>query len=595
MSKFFITNNSKIFRDIKDLVEESAYRVSFEYNKEELGVLTTQKLTFENQNGAKCDCGFALVTGTMIWDEGNAIDADTLQKIHTSFTGDVNSIRKRALGNYAVAVLKENSLYVFGEIPGFYNIYYYHVGKDWLLSNSLYDMAMVLHENLTLNKLALIEASVQDGNLLSDTLYNEVGRLSGFNFLKITKETFEIVEEEHLYSLAKGTLDEKVKRYTDISVSNARKIADAYGIPAVSMTGGLDARMVMSSFLAADVRPHLYYGTGNSLLTNTFQEDKNIDKIFSQKFGLTFYDRSWATPDPMDKYWDKYLKLYGFCYSVYAGSDAVIESIKDIPCKLFTYGYCGELLRNLPWIEARKKDYFTLDEYIDEFYVPKSVKDKIVQPEEYVNFIRNKQLRICKYYHLDPNHIANEDIFYLSLERRKSSDAKMLNFINFVKCCCLPLGQYEGIVSGRVTCKEAEDSKFMLHCLHSLRPEVLDVPVFSHCTMREFYRETMSLTPQNNMNNAKEIKATRKNKIKTILKTNMPFLVKLKRMLIKPKSAWRHPKDEHICNYIQFLFSKYDTYDIINSRKFEDIRRLNKYVMMIYAVKKIKEFAKNSR
>ena len=34
---------------------------------------------------------------------------------------------------------------------------------------------------------------------------------------------------------------------------------------------------------------------------------------------------------------------------------------------IMTFGFGGELYRNLPWIENRTKSYFNVDEFIDEY------------------------------------------------------------------------------------------------------------------------------------------------------------------------------------------------------------------------------------
>lgn len=580
MSKFFITNKIDIYQKVEKLVDNSEYKEAFNYSGDGIYAISTRKLAIDNQNGVKCDNGFAIVTGTMAWGNGEPIKAETLTKIYNRFIKDVNQIRQAAIGNYAASIYKEDELYVFGEAIGFYNIYYYQGKKEWLVSNSLYDMAVVLGDKLSQNMLAITEATVQDGILLDETYYNEIHRLSGFNYLKITDRCINVIEESLLYPMAVGTLKEKAKRYASLARDYGVKMSEAYGTPCISMTGGLDARIVLSTYLSAGVKPHLYYGVGNSFITNTYNEDKEIDKLFSEKFGLVFHEESWKTPEPFNKCWDYYLGLYGFLFGTYGGSEGVLESINNNPCDLFTFGYCGELLRNLPWIEVRQKPFFTLDEYISEFYVTPSVLNEIEKPEEYIAYIRNKQIRICEMYNLNPNHIANEDIFYLSLERRKSADSIMLNLVNFMKYCCYTIGEYGHLLAGRITVNEAFNSSFMLHCLDSLKSEVLDIPVFSHCTMRDFYRKTMTLSPQ-----VKPL--TNYQKMKGLVKKCFPFIPQILNKTIRKGKSWRFAVDESIYEEIQTFCNKYDDYTIVKPNNFDDKRRLLGYVSKIYALKSI--------
>lgn len=581
MSKFFITNDSTLFGKIKNGVEASKYKISFECCDSEVYSLSTKKLAVDNENGIRCDDGFVIVTGTMAWGGGDPINCQSLLKIYEDFRDDVNVVRKKSIGNYAAILYKNHTLYVFGEIAGFYNIYYYNEKGKWLVSNSLFDMAAALKGSITLNKMALVEASVQDGILLGDTYLNEINRLSGFNHIVITNNELKVITEEWDYPMSTGSLEDKVINFANLQRNYGLRMSKAYGAPSISMTGGLDARMTMSSYLAAGVKPHLYYGIGNSFITNTFNEDKEIDEIFSNKFGLPFYKESWSTPEPLDKYWISNLEKYGFYYDTYAGSNDVVESIKNNPNILFTYGYCGELYRNLPWIEERKKEFFTLDEYINEVYITPQVKEMVVDIEAYYTFISDKQEKICRYYHLDPNHIASEDIFYLSLERRKSADSAMLNHVNLIKYCCYTIGQYESLAAGRVTCKEAENSGFMLRCLDALCPEVLDVPVFSHCTMRSFNRETMTLSPQTAV--SKSVGKSLKEFIKRVL----PFAVNIYRIVHGDKNHTRFDSDKANSLTIMNLYNRYDKYKIVNGVKFNDLRRLVNYIMKVYALDKL--------
>lgn len=588
MSKFFITNNQGLSQRIMQDVEESAYQASFVFNEDGIYAVSTKKLAVDNVNGKRCGDGFTIVTGTLSYGNGMPVNETTLHRIYQEFENNVNFIRQDCLGNYGISIYKNKVLYVFGEIPGFYNIYYYKKDNDWLISNSLYDIAIVLKDRITLNKMALLESIVQEGILLGDTYFNEIHRLCGFNYLRIERESVQVIEDECLYPLAEGSLDNKVKRFTDLLHNYAQKMVLAFGDPAISMTGGLDARMVLSSYLSADANPHLYYGTGNSFITNTYNEDKEIDIAFSEKYGLVFHDEKWGTPIPLDKYWDDYLEIFGFSYDTYAGSKEVNESIINTPCDHFTYGYCGELFRSLPWIESRTKPFFTIDEYAEEFYVPQKLKNEIVEVGEYMSYIKNKISIICEHYLLDPNHIPNEDIFYLSLERRKSADSVMLNHVNLIKYCSYILGQYGCLVAGRVTCEEANDSCFMLHCLDTLYPSVLDVPVFSHCTMRNFYRETMRLNPQNRP-------VSWRDRIKKYVTSRFPRIVSFGRRLLRNKHFGRFPMDEHINNYL-FSFLKDKQYcDGIYIERISDMRRLISYVMKNKAIESVFSIKQNDR
>lgn len=587
MSKFFITNNSVLFKKIQENVDHSEYKTAFQYSKGDVYAITTKKLAFDNQNGTERGGGFAVVTGTMAWREGEPVNAVTLEDVFDSFNGDVDSIRQNAIGNYAASIYKDGVLLVFGEVSGFYNIYYYNVDNTWLVSNSLYEMAVLLREKLTIDTMNIIESTMQDGILWGGTYFHQITRLNGFDHIKIDRNGFRHVIKNYNYPLALSKLEEKVRRYKELSISYAHNMAKAYGKPTIAMTGGLDARMVLASNLAAEQKPDIYYGTGNSFITNTHEEDKQIDEIYSSKFGLNFQKVSWDTPDYINRFWDKYLNLYGFQYELYAASDSVMESMLKSNNQMFQHGQGGELLRNLPWIESRSIDYFTLDEYLMDFYVTPRVRKDVIKVDEYIKHIRGKLEQICKYYDLDINHIANEDVFFLSLERRKTADAIVINCVNFMKYCSYQLVEYENMKVARVGCKDMENSKYMLLCLDAICPDILDVPVFSHQTMREFHRETMSLSSQ--------VKpTTNKEKIKKFVKRYLPLLVKIHHRVNGVKRIWRFDEDGKYYKQTLSLYNEYDNYRLLNYNEIEDARRLVHYVMKVYALNSLNVSSINS-
>ena len=76
MSKFFITNNSELFKKVKRTINESEYQTSFFYEVDNTYAISTRKLAFDNQNGVELDKGFTIVTGTMAWQDGEYKNAD---------------------------------------------------------------------------------------------------------------------------------------------------------------------------------------------------------------------------------------------------------------------------------------------------------------------------------------------------------------------------------------------------------------------------------------------------------------------------------------------------------------------------------------
>lgn len=575
MSKFFITNKKSILGDIRKRVEESSFEIC--YSKEgEISCLTTKKLAVEHINGIDKDNGFITVTGTMIWGDGNRVDGDIINKISEIYDGDINSIRKLCVGNYAVSVADNEKGCVFSDLSGFYDVYYFCQDNSWVISNSLYDLYIVLKSILTLDNLSIVEMIRQYSILNGDTPFHEIKRLRGFDYIKFDKNNIELIEEDHPYPLAKGTFDENVEKYVSFSKSYAEKTYKAYGTPTIAMTGGLDARMLLASYLSIGVKPDLYYGTGDTFITNTIDQDKFIDRQYSKKFDLKLYEESWKTPEPMDKYWEKYLEIFGFNYDVYASSNDVMESVINNPNNYFILGEGGEMLRNQTWIDERNKDYFTIDEYLEDFYVPQDIKDSIVDVDSYMQRIRKKYLDICRYYQIDPCHIASEDIFLLTLERRKTADSVTMNWMNLIRYDSIQMIQYEGLLSARLGYKDTSNARFMLYCQEKLFPEVLDIPIFSHCKMRKFNRDRMMISERFSFKRA----------AKTVIKEVTPSVFTFIRKNYHKDQAHSTSKNTLVFNRTMELYNILNKSELFHIDKFTDQRSLVRYVMFLNAINK---------
>ncbi len=578
MSKFFITNNKSLYRDIKKQVELSPFDICFS-KEDKISCLTTKKLMVDHKNAKEEGNGFVAITGTMVWGDGLRVDDTVLNEIWNTYKGDINEIRKACIGNYAVSIVDNDNGCVFSDLSGFYNIYYYSKNGIWIISNSLYDLYLVLKKELTLDKFSVIEFMRQSSILNGDSQFNEIKRLRGFDYLRFKSDKLECIIDNIKYPHAQGNLKEQVSKYVDFSKDYAAKTYNAFGIPTISMTGGLDARMLLSSYLSIGVKPDIYYGKGNSFLTNTYNQDLNIDRIYRDRFGLQLYESSWATPDPMDQFWDKYLDYFGFSYDIYSSSDAVMESVLNNPNIYFILGEGGEMLRNLPWVDNRNTDYFTLEEFINEYYAPQELADSIVDKNDFLNHIRKKCLDICNYYQINPEHIATEDVFFLTLEHRKTADSQTLNWMNLIRYDSIQMIEYDGLLQTRLGYKDTSNAKFMLHCQNLMYPDVLDVPFFSRCKMRTFDRQTMSLKPMSSIvQNLKE---------KT--RQSMPFLFSFVRKYFYRDAIQRNPINEKVYNRALELYDIFNKQELFNLEKFTDKRYLIKYVMFLYAINKNKK------
>lgn len=575
MSKFFITNNIDISSRIDSVIEASQYEKCFKWSENGIFAFSTKKLKIDNVNASTTNNGFIIVTGTMVWgDDGLRIDRKVLFQVANAFDGSTTSIRKNAIGNYAAVLMRNGTLDILGEATGYYDIFYYNCDGIWVVSNSLYDIAKVLNTRLSVDINNIAEYVIQKSILLGGTFFKEINRLIGFNYIHIDKNNFQIINEEVSYPLSTCSLEKSVEQYKNASIRFAKKMGHAFGKPTQMMTGGLDCRLLLAAELAAGIIPDLYYGSGNSFITNTFDKDLEIDRMYCEKFNLNLINDSWETPTPVDKYWDEYLLLFGFHYSVYGASKNVFESFMKAPNDFHTLGQVGELYRSLPWIDNLSKNYFTIEEYLYTFYIPDNVGE-LLPDVNIKTHLYDKLLRICRLYNLDPMNLALEDVFYLSNERRKVADSVMLNLLNLIKYSSYQHVDYDVMCAGRVKNEYLSDSRFMLHCLNAIYPEVLDIPVFSHCSMRKFNREMMSLNSQ--VNHRKEMIRHRAYWLFGILRW------------VKQHVINNNSKTNVEMNYLIDSLCCIDKFHILNPHARQDKRNVVNYIMLLKALRTLKK------
>ena len=493
MAKFFITNNKDIFNGVVSKIKESPFKMGFIFEHRNLYAVSVKKLFLNNENAWCRGTNMVITTGTPIYKESlyneNILD---------EFDGDVNLFRKNIIGQYAISIKRDDVTIIFCDAIGAYSIYYYNDGVDYLVSNDIIDMAKVLGDRVKSSDINILEEVCQNSILCGDSLYEGIRRLRGYEKILISEKTGFIVEKLPIQKRLLGiSYSECVKELANRFKYKAGVITKVLGNPDIFMTGGLDARISLASYLSIGAKPSLHYGVGDSVITNTKKNDLEIAKIFSHRYNLPFYEEDWSTPSPIDKYWDKYIAKYGVYAKNYAASDCIMKSFESLPNNISTFGYGGELYRNLPWIENRKKKFFTAEEFVDEYYIGGThAKQLTVGVVDYRDMLIGKIKKLCEDYGLDPNRIDNKDNMYLLTEYRSYADTYMLNMMNQMRYSNLLLLEQDCLELTNIPIAYMNYSKFMLDIIKNLYEDVLEVPIFSHCVVRQYDKDKGVLAPE---------------------------------------------------------------------------------------------------
>jgi hypothetical protein len=263
---------------------------------------------------------------------------------------------------------------------------------------------------------------------------------------------------------------------------SAKVINHCFNNKTLCITGGLDSRIVLASLLSQQGKPRLNYGVGDSFLTGTKNRDLEISRMLAKYFDLPLKIMNWHSPQQIDKYWQYYFDKYGFHSLIYGASNNIFESFENMESTEFIdFGYFGENFRNIPWIENIKGDIFTLNQYLDDFYINSDLQLMLPNYKVYRDSLYNRYYTFCLNNSIDPDCILKNQFQILHNEYRKVADSRLLNFTNLL-CYSSSILASEGLIklSEQIEVKDKVNAKFMLKVLSDVFPDILNVPIFSH-------------------------------------------------------------------------------------------------------------------
>jgi len=489
MSKFILSNNINIVQQIVADSCSAGFEVSGKFNGQ-ICYTSFYKLSCKNFNFYAIGNDFISVVGTFIYKGKHGREA--LIAIYDDFSANINSIRDNVIGNCAFIIKKGSLLYVFGEYFGFYDIFYYYKNGLFIISHDLYDLYKGITD-LKINKLNMLEHLALGVNYCGETFFDDVYRLQDNETLIINTSTGSLEKSSlnvNWKNSGSMSYDECVSKISSSLKSIGKTFFDNFGTPALSSTGGLDNRLNLAIFLAIGARPDLYYGVGNSGATNTFSGDLKVNQEFEKSFGTKLNQVSWNNSTPIDKDWEELKNKYGFSSVCYGGARDFFEAYKQIPNSTILFGYMGELYRNLDVWEKRKFKPMSLDEYIEKYLISEFMHNGTKLFDEIAdikNHLYEKLLEVCKKWSINPSMISANDDFLLNLERRRCSDVAILNLMNYHHNCSYIFAQHNVFqILANVDSVAKKQYKFQLDLLKSIYPEVLSVPIFSHCRFQKY-------------------------------------------------------------------------------------------------------------
>lgn len=515
MSKFFATNNAEWYNAIKNNVEKSPFKVSGDYQKDGFYAISTYKLLVENDNFYQNGKDLIIQTGTCVYHEVSGEPA--LKLALENYNGNLESHREDYLGNYGCLIKKGNDIVIFNEGAGFYDVFYYSKDDKWLVGTTVIDIAKVLADIISVNKMNVMEELTRFAIFGNETYFNEIKRLSGDQYLELSSTSLS-VKALNLRINQTCTIDSET-RVKDIAKDMkyvAGVMSKNFGQTTLGCTGGFDSRMTLAAYLSAGIKPKIAYGYGNSRVADSKVGDVEVNKEYSNRYGLDFHLAAWNETHPLDKLWDEYIQKFGRL--IYDGCEDTYSFYTNKDELFLSFGYMGEFYRESDWSKAIEPDNMTLDDYLWKNHADIFNKNIIEACPILLQHWIKKWRKLNEEHGILSDNFKKEDLFWINLAYRHSADSHMVNIINQYKYAHYLMSEIIIIRNSYLNFEEKYNGRFMIKILKELYPDILQVPFFSHCQKMKFNESLMQLEQQYSIRLRSFISSFFPNSIKLFIK-----------------------------------------------------------------------------
>ena len=401
-----------------------------------------------------------------------------------------------------MVVVYKGSLYAISDNLGVHYLYYYanRESGEWMIGTSLYEMAKVAPFTCHVDDFNLIEECYAHSVYGDETIFQEFFKVTGEKLCKVDLKEglFEVLDaSKPQFIVDNRTADEIAmdiaKEFTKYGES--LKTFSGNGGVALCMTGGIDARLTLVALLHTGIKPTLYYGVGNSALTNTKAGDLEVDKMLASKFGLQIYLMNYKNDQKIGANWDSLVEKYGFLDHFSTVTPNLKKEFEAIKEPLQIWNFFGEMFRNVDYIEDNNKAVISIDEILKNHYVSEGCLKPMIgeKYELYRQHIYTKIQSSLNPYLDGAGDLPVEFFVVYDYYRRINCDTHKMNMCNQFRYSLAPLGDWRFLKYMTMTVNERKNARLMLKTMDILYPKVLEIPFFSHQHWREYDKDSIKL------------------------------------------------------------------------------------------------------
>lgn len=491
MARIILTNNkNKFYSSIKNIKDSRLVNGNFISNDFFNCAVFEKRIYSLGNFWKKNDNEFIAAVGSFLYKSKTGSEA--LSEIFNDFSGDVNKIKKKCVGIYSFIILKNNEVYIFNDYYGICDLNYFQDKDVFFISNSLSELVKCC-DSLNLNENGVITECFHTGCFSAFTPFDDVFKVTGDQYIRIIDEKFEVCiipYSDYKYNNEFISEEQSLNELTSLLEKYSKNIANCFKDVAVNVTGGLDSRAVLASLLKGGIKPKLLYGVGNSYVAPTCLDDYNIVKQLAKNLKLPLYSMNWNDVESISgfsfKYQSRIFKDFGFCNMLYAGNENIFTEyeglIPNYP-KFMEFGYFLENLRLREWAEEKNKEYISLNEFIDEYYLNNSLLDVFPNYLEYRDHLYTifSSIAFKQGILTEDNLISINNFERLRWNSARYSDSRMHVFINEFTYAFPIFGIpeiHELILA--LPANVIRSGVFQIKLVKKLDVEMIKFPLFSH-------------------------------------------------------------------------------------------------------------------
>ncbi|ERI68235.1 hypothetical protein HMPREF1548_04148 [Clostridium sp. KLE 1755] len=490
-----ISNEKKFFSILHEMFVSSGFTRYYRKKSDNLDECYYEKLCIHNENFLEISKEESIASvGTLIYN--GSIGKKALKSFYIDYLNEGMKVRKKALGCYCIVLHVKEQYIIFTDYDGRYALYYYYDLDKFLITCQYTHIAMAIDAEV--NNMALIEKGIQYCNLGKDTPFQKVFRLCGYEYIAINNGKFQISECGNLWD--KFSVNESEDNLYKICCSIEQtelQYNQVFRNKTICMTGGLDSRVVLAAMIKGDDKPDIVSWQGKGLIFNSFKQDRDICERIVQELRLNIkkpdYNLDYKIEGEIKK--EVLIKRLGELISIYGGNQDFFQQFEDgYFGEYVTFGYFGEPLRSNDKLDPVYHENFSLENYLDDFYINSKYSNKIKNWREYKKYIYSKLTYLTNKLGINKEFLTQEECMLLHYYYRTLADNQVCQLANIYCYSTQILAEYEVRKFILVTAyKQKKNASLQIACINKLCPQLTKIPLFSHCRMRRINTEELRI------------------------------------------------------------------------------------------------------